>query len=157
MRVGPIRKQAADVVALLSDPARCQVMLVTLPEETPVSEAIETAFAIEDRAGVALGPIVVNGCFEPLPAGVVGLGRRGDAPTRKRAAASSRIARRTTSRTPPSSASIRHDVQREQIDRLARRLPLAAASSCRSCSPPTSARPQVDVLADAFARGIEQL
>ena len=63
VRVGPIRKQATDVVALLVRPARCQVMLVTLPEETPVSEAIDTAFAIEDRAGVALGPIVVNGCY----------------------------------------------------------------------------------------------
>src|SRR5947207_10749651 len=70
VRVGPIRKQASDVVALLSDPARCQVMLVTLPEETPVSEAIETAFAIEARAGVALGPVVVNQCFEALPVGV---------------------------------------------------------------------------------------
>ena len=61
MRVGPIRKQAADVVELLADPTRCQVMLVTLPEETPVSEVIDTAFAIEDRAGVTLGPVVVNG------------------------------------------------------------------------------------------------
>src|SRR5688572_10977370 len=42
VRVGPVRKQASDVVDLLSDPARCQVMLVTIPEETPVSEAIET-------------------------------------------------------------------------------------------------------------------
>ena len=31
-------------------------MLVTLPEETPVNELIDTAFALEDRAGVALGP-----------------------------------------------------------------------------------------------------
>ena len=31
-------------------------MLVTLPEETPVNELIETAYAVEDRAGVALGP-----------------------------------------------------------------------------------------------------
>ena len=71
VRVGPIRKQAQDVVELLSDPARCQVLLVTIPEETPVSELIDTAFAIEDRAGVALGPVVVNGCFAPLgtPAG----------------------------------------------------------------------------------------
>ena len=36
-------------------------MLVTLPEETPVNELVETAFAIEDRVGVALGPVVVNG------------------------------------------------------------------------------------------------
>ena len=70
VRVGPINKQAADVVALLSDPTRCQVMLVTLPEETPVSEVIETAYAIEDRAGVALGPVIVNQCFDPLPAGI---------------------------------------------------------------------------------------
>ena len=28
------------------------------------------AFAVEDRAGVALGPVIVNQCFAPLPAGV---------------------------------------------------------------------------------------
>ena len=52
VHVGPVRKQAAEVVELLTDPTRCQVMLVTLPEETPVNELVETAFAIEDRAGV---------------------------------------------------------------------------------------------------------
>src|SRR5579864_8751970 len=31
--VGPIRAQALDVIELLTDPRRCQVMLVTLPEE----------------------------------------------------------------------------------------------------------------------------
>jgi hypothetical protein len=67
VKVGPVRKQAADVVELLNDPARCQVVLVTLPEETPVNELVDTAYAIEDRAGVALGPIIVNGCVEPLP------------------------------------------------------------------------------------------
>jgi anion-transporting ArsA/GET3 family ATPase len=69
--VGPIRTQAADVVALLSDPDRCQVMLVTLPEETPVNEAVDTAFHLEDRAGVKLGPVVVNGLWPRLglPAG----------------------------------------------------------------------------------------
>ena len=34
-RVGPIRTQAQDVVDLLGDPDRCQVVLVTLPEEMP--------------------------------------------------------------------------------------------------------------------------
>ena len=67
MRVGPIRKQAQDVVELLTDAERCQVMLVTVAEETPVNELVETAFAIEDRAGVALGPVVVNGCVAPIP------------------------------------------------------------------------------------------
>src|SRR4051794_18497339 len=64
--VGPIRAQAADVVDLLSDPARCQVMLVTLPEETPVNEVVETAYKLEDRVGVSLAPVVVNGLYPPL-------------------------------------------------------------------------------------------
>src|SRR5262249_27303352 len=72
VRVGPINKQASDVVALLSDPSRCQVVLVTLPEETPVSELIETAYAIDDRAGVALGPVIVTQCFAQPPAGLNG-------------------------------------------------------------------------------------
>src|SRR5262249_13657327 len=66
VRVGPIQKQATDVVELLSDPARCQVVLVTTPEETPVNELVDTAYAVEDRAGVALGPVVVNQCVPPL-------------------------------------------------------------------------------------------
>ncbi|MGH9076320.1 MAG: ArsA-related P-loop ATPase [Acidimicrobiales bacterium] len=61
---GPIRSQAADVVGLLGDPERCQVVLVTIPEETPVNEVVETAFLLEDRAGVKLGPVVVN-CLYP--------------------------------------------------------------------------------------------
>lgn len=64
--VGPVRKQATDVIELLGDPERCQVLLVTIPEETPVSELVDTAFAIEDRTGVSLGPVVVNGCYEDL-------------------------------------------------------------------------------------------
>ena len=68
-RVGPIRAQAQDVVDLLSDPARCQVILVTLPDETPVNEVVETAFALEDRVGIKLGPVVVNGVY-PVLAGL---------------------------------------------------------------------------------------
>jgi anion-transporting ArsA/GET3 family ATPase len=64
--VGPIRAQAADVIDLLSDPTRCQVMLVTMPEETPVNEVVETAFKLEDRVGVQLAPVVVNGLYPPV-------------------------------------------------------------------------------------------
>jgi anion-transporting ArsA/GET3 family ATPase len=60
VRGGPVRTQAADVVELLRDPQRCQVVLVTLPETTPVNEAVQTAYALEDRVGVKLGPVVVN-------------------------------------------------------------------------------------------------
>jgi anion-transporting ArsA/GET3 family ATPase len=58
---GPIATQGIEVLEMLADPARCRVLLVTLPEETPVNELIETAFALEDDVGVQLGPVVVNG------------------------------------------------------------------------------------------------
>jgi arsenite/tail-anchored protein-transporting ATPase len=61
VRSGPVRAQADAVMELLHDPLRCQVVLVTLAETTPVNEAIETAFALEDHVGVRLGPVVVNG------------------------------------------------------------------------------------------------
>jgi len=66
---GPVRAQADDVLELLHDPERCQVVLVTLAETTPVNEVVETAFALEDVVGVQLGPVVVNGVDlgAPLP------------------------------------------------------------------------------------------
>lgn len=67
VRGGPIRTQALDVLELLGDPARCQVVLVTIPETTPVNELIETAYALEERVGVQLGPVVVNGVDDGPP------------------------------------------------------------------------------------------
>jgi anion-transporting ArsA/GET3 family ATPase len=61
--VGPIRGQAQEVADLLADASRCRVVLVTLPEETPVNECVETANALEDRVGLKLGPVVVNSVF----------------------------------------------------------------------------------------------
>jgi hypothetical protein len=63
VRSGPVREQADDVMAMVTDPSRCRVLLVTLAEETPVNEVVETAFALEDRVGVDLGPVVVNGLY----------------------------------------------------------------------------------------------
>ena len=60
VRGGPIRTQASEVAEMLADPTRCQVVLVTLPETTPVNEAVETAYALEERIGVHLTPVVVN-------------------------------------------------------------------------------------------------
>jgi anion-transporting ArsA/GET3 family ATPase len=155
VRVGPISKQAADVVALLSDPARCQVVLVTLPEETPVSEAIETAFAIEDRAGVALGPVVVNQCFGPLPAGVSAAIEDVHAD----AEASGRFVSEREARDLARAVEfrmVRHEVQREQIERLRAQLPLPNIQLPFLFTPDIG-RPQVGVLADALAHGIELL
>src|SRR5437588_5484877 len=63
VRVGPVRTQAEEVLAMLTDPARCQVLLVTLPEETPVNEAVETAARLRDRVGIRLSAIAVNGLY----------------------------------------------------------------------------------------------
>jgi len=63
--VGPINTQARDVMEMLTDEERCSVVLVTLPEETPVNELIDTAYSLEDRVGVKLGPVIVNGLYPP--------------------------------------------------------------------------------------------
>lgn len=67
VKVGLIETQAREVRDLLADPTRSQVILATLPEETPVNELTETAYSLEDQVGVALGPVVVNGLYPPLP------------------------------------------------------------------------------------------
>jgi anion-transporting ArsA/GET3 family ATPase len=119
VRMGPVRGQAEDVVAMLSDPARCRVVLVTLPEETPVNELVDTAFALEDRVGLKLGPVVVNG----LPDAVASDGgdARADA-----AAAGIPLAPAMASALDAATgfAAERHALALGQAGRLAHRLPL---------------------------------
>ena len=64
--VGPVNTQAVEAGELLADGKRCQVMLVALAEETPVNEAIETAFALEEDIGVTLAPVVVNALYPTI-------------------------------------------------------------------------------------------
>jgi len=155
VRVGPIRKQAQDVVRLISDPKRCQVMLVTLAEETPVSEVIDTAFAIEDRAGVALGPVVINGCFAALP---VAVSANATAILDDARACDRFVSQREADDLAHAAAFLeeRRAVQHEQIQRLRERLPLPQIELPFVFKPDIT-RPHLDTLADAFARGIEQL
>jgi anion-transporting ArsA/GET3 family ATPase len=68
---GPIYDQATRAHTLLTDTETTAVLLVTIAEETPVNETIETAFDIEDDPGIRLAGVVVNRVFplfEP-PAG----------------------------------------------------------------------------------------
>lgn len=111
--VGPINTQARDVVEMLSDPTRTQVMLVTLAEETPVNELVDTAFALEDRVGVSLGPVVVNGLYPDVPLDLEALTDGSISPAD---AGALRAA-----------AAFRQDrvaLQHEQVERLRRLLPL---------------------------------
>jgi anion-transporting ArsA/GET3 family ATPase len=121
-RGGPLRTQAQDVVDLLSDTARCRVMLVTLPEELPVSETIESAYTLEDKAGVQLGPVIVNAC-DPEPVGLnrsaaevvaaAGVAAEAVPPAHLAALEAAREFRLA-----------RHSVSAEQVERLRRELPL---------------------------------
>ena len=64
---GPVRDQSVEVDEMLRDPARCQAMIVTLPEETPVTEALELANELRSDIGLALMPGVVNSCWTDRP------------------------------------------------------------------------------------------
>lgn len=63
---GPVREQADQVLEMFGDDRRCQVVLVTLAEETPVTETIETAYSLEEEVGIKLGPVVVNGLWSEI-------------------------------------------------------------------------------------------
>lgn len=119
VRLGPINTQARDVLELLGDPERCQVVLVTLPEETPVNELVETAYQLEDRVGISLGPVVVNGCYPPLPGLDV-------APSTAAAAAGTSL-RKGEAGALSAAAAFRRSrmaLQAEQLERLDAALPL---------------------------------
>ncbi|HEY6427122.1 MAG TPA: ArsA-related P-loop ATPase [Acidimicrobiales bacterium] len=152
-RGGPLRAQAQDVVELLSDPARCRVILVTLPEELPVSETIESAYTLEDRAGVQLGPVIVNAC-DPEPFGL-----------ERPAAAVAAAVGVGASVSPGHLAALeaarefrlaRHAVSAEQVERLGRELPLprllVPAVDADAIGPAETA-----VLARALADAVEAL
>jgi len=99
------------VLELLADGHRCQVVLVTLPEETPVNEVVSTAFALEEEVGVRLGPVVVNALYPDRPGLAAALEEHGaDLDDGLAAAARFRLARQSQ--------------QHEQLDRLSAQLPL---------------------------------
>ncbi|HEY4400900.1 MAG TPA: ArsA-related P-loop ATPase [Acidimicrobiia bacterium] len=153
VRVGPVSKQSTDVIEMLSDPARCQVMLVTVPEETPVNELVDTAFQLEDRIGVQLGPVVVNACYpDPgLPASVEEVQRLAE---ELGVFVSQREATDLVG-----AAEFRREryvLQQEQADRLAARLPLPQVRLpflfTAELGPP-----EIDALAGRFKAQVEEL
>jgi len=149
VNVGPIRAQAEDVLELLADPARCQVLLVTLAEETPVNEVVETAFALEDRVGVSLASVVVNGLYEPLDlmdaAGAAAAAGTTLAPARLSALDAAAHFRRQ-----------RQALQAEQVERLRAALPLAQLPLPYVFSDDVGPA-ELDFLADRLADSIRAL
>ena len=150
-RGGPIRAQAADVVALLSDPDRCQVALVTLPEEMPVNEVVEAAYQLEDRVGIALGPVIVNACYPPVgaleapAADTVGAAGADLSPELVEALEAARSFRQR-----------RHELQELEVGRLAGALPLPQLRVPYLFADAIGPA-ELDTLSQALARGIEAL
>jgi anion-transporting ArsA/GET3 family ATPase len=142
VRAGPLQGQAEDVLSMLTDRSRSRVMLVTLPEETPVNEVVETAFALEDKVGVDLAPVVVNGLYpvlEDLDADPSAAGA--DAPV---LAAAAEFRRR------------RQELQQTQVARLAAELPLPQLH-LPSLFTVDLTPADIDVLASSLAAAIEAL
>lgn len=159
-RVGPIRSQASDVLELLGDPARCQVLPVTLAEETPVNEVAETAYALEDRVGVKLGPVVVNGLYPRLDGLDIDLG-----PTGTGVAPGSRAESPDGPLSPDQIELLeeaarfrlgRERLQAEQLQRLAAALPLPQLH-LPFLFGASIGRPEVDVLAGVLSEQVEAL
>jgi len=150
-RAGPMRATSAEVVELLSDPGRCRAILVTLAEETPVNETVEAAFNLQDRVGIHLAPVIVNGLYPRLDhldadpeaaaaaAGIILPPGQGNA---MRAAATFRRQRQ--------------DMQAEQTARLTAALPLPQLRLPHLCSDEIGL-PELDLLADALERGMVDL
>ncbi|MCQ3808229.1 MAG: AAA family ATPase [Acidimicrobiaceae bacterium] len=125
-RTGVLRRQATEVLEMLTDSERCRALLVTIAEETPIKELVETAFAVEDEVGLALGPVVVNsalGAIDTLEGGDGGLDRD-----------QLDVAALANELTPQelddlvTAANFRRDrmaLQVDQLDSLAQQLPLA--------------------------------
>jgi len=153
-RGGPLRSQASDVVEMLADPSRCRVMLVTLPEDMPVSETIESAFTLEDKAGVQLGPVIVN-ATDPVPAGLersaqdvaAGMGTAGVGLDPALVAALDAARRFRLER---------HAISAAQIERLGRDLPLPQLL-VPTVPAETIGLAETDLLAAALAAAIGQL
>ena len=149
-RSGPVRAQAADVVELLSDPDRCQVALVTLPEEMPVNEVVEAAYQLEDKVGLTLGPVIVNACLPEEPwldrdpaeaAAEVGVTLSDDQIAALGAAADFRASR--------------YRLQLLQRRRLAEELPLHQLLAPFVFSD-VIGPPEIDLIAEALGRAIEE-
>ncbi|MDQ6726033.1 MAG: AAA family ATPase [Actinomycetota bacterium] len=151
VRSGPLRAQAEDVLAMLTDPARCRVMLVTLAEETPVNEVVETAFALEDKVGVDLGPVVVNALY-PVLSGL-------DVDPAKATAEAGLTLTDADADVLIAAAEFRarrQELQQEQVARLAAALPLPQVHLPTLFGVDLGPS-DIDHLAAALAEGIERL
>jgi anion-transporting ArsA/GET3 family ATPase len=66
VRVGPVRRQSEWLNEMLTDPKRSRVHLVTLAEEMPVTETLETAEALDNDLSITQGAVFANAVYSRL-------------------------------------------------------------------------------------------
>jgi anion-transporting ArsA/GET3 family ATPase len=115
---GLLRREAERAWELFADPGRSGVLIVTLPEDMPVSESVELHAALRDELGLPVAGLVVNGLLPRLF-------------DEQEAAALREAARSTPADSPVYSLiaagrrrSLREGVQRAALARLDAELPL---------------------------------
>jgi anion-transporting ArsA/GET3 family ATPase len=70
---GLVHREAVRVQALLKDPERCEVHVVALPEEMPVTEAVQIVERLCTDLGLPLGTLFMNRCRTAPPEGAAAL------------------------------------------------------------------------------------
>jgi anion-transporting ArsA/GET3 family ATPase len=63
---GVLRRDAETAWRMFTDPGQTSVVVVTMPEELPVTETLELTRAIQHELEMPLGLLAVNGVLEPL-------------------------------------------------------------------------------------------
>jgi anion-transporting ArsA/GET3 family ATPase len=58
--IGPLANHARSLAEWLQDPDQVAVQLVSMPEEMPVAETIETAELLEEKLGMDVSTVLVN-------------------------------------------------------------------------------------------------
>jgi anion-transporting ArsA/GET3 family ATPase len=63
---GVLRRDAETAWKMFTDPTQTSVVVVTLPEELPVSETLELSETVQEELQLQIGALVVNGVLSPL-------------------------------------------------------------------------------------------
>ncbi|MGB5658399.1 MAG: ArsA family ATPase [Thermoanaerobaculia bacterium] len=68
IRQGPVASMTKEVAELVASPQRCAVVVVTLAEEMPVTEALELRADLQSTVQREPDLLVANGLYPPVPA-----------------------------------------------------------------------------------------
>ena len=62
-RVGPIRRQADSIHAMLTDARQTSIVVVALPEEMPINETLDFRRLLAEQMGLGIDAAIVNGVY----------------------------------------------------------------------------------------------